>query len=136
MHLVCPTNRAYITVVATRKKFEALMNDHIMHNEVGQAIQRNAKANASNKVILVLQTQHNAQPTRYGENEKESIVLFKSMAFRFVVIFMQVPQKSMHHIFVGAPSNAFHNKEDNNGDNSTYPEITHNRVLKNKKNKT
>jgi hypothetical protein len=48
---------------------------------------------------------------RNGENKEESIVFFEEAWFYLVVVFVEVPKKSMHHIFMGEPGGKLHEKE-------------------------
>ena len=61
MHFVCPANGANIHIVASCKKFYALVNNYIMHNKISKAIQHNAKANCSEPINILCNTKRNTQ---------------------------------------------------------------------------
>src|SRR5574338_1450197 len=44
MHFMRPANSPYISVIAPGKPFEALMNDHIMHQEISKPVRHDPKA--------------------------------------------------------------------------------------------
>src|SRR6186997_1843230 len=60
---------------------------------------------------MIDSTKQNQQETWHSEDDKECIVLFKKTGFNLVMIFMQVPKKSVHDIAMGEPCNAFHDNE-------------------------
>src|SRR5437667_12605269 len=98
MHLMRPANCFYITVIAFRKPFKALMNDYIMHQKISNAIQCDARSNAYNPPGVLHTAKHNAEPARNSENEKECIVLFNKMFNGVMMIFTQTPQNTSPHI--------------------------------------
>jgi hypothetical protein len=53
-----------------------------------------------------------------AKKDGKKIVLLKSEAARFVMVFVKNPEKSMHDIFVGCPGNKLHEtgKKDDNAD--------------------
>lgn len=111
VHFVCPANGANVYVIAAGKPFEALVNNDIMHQEIRKAVHGNTEANGGRPIHTVLQTEHDAEPAGNGEDEEEGIVLFKHMATGIVVVFVEVPQKTMHHVFMRGPGNAFHGEK-------------------------
>lgn len=98
VHFVCPADGFDVSVVAARKQFEPLVDDDFMHQKISKPVKSNACANAHYPIGLVHTTQHDAEPTGYGKYDKKSIVLFKKTRTLLVVVFMQVPKKSMHDI--------------------------------------
>jgi hypothetical protein len=62
-----------------------------------------------------LQTQHYAQPAWNGENQKEGIIFLEYVPTGFMMVLVQVPQKTVHYIFVGSPGNGFHDGESAEG---------------------
>jgi hypothetical protein len=108
VHLVCPAYGAYVQAAAAGKPFKPLVNDYVMHQKVSEAIHCYAKTDGCCPVSVALQAQHNAEPAWYGKNEEESIVFFKKPWSFLVVIFVEVPQKAVHHIAVCEPCDAFH----------------------------
>jgi hypothetical protein len=49
--------------------------------------------------------------TGNSKNEEEGIVLFKKTGFYLMVVFVQVPQKAVHHKLVGKPRHEFHEEK-------------------------
>jgi hypothetical protein len=119
VHFMRPSNGTHISIVAAGKPFESLVNDDIVYQKIGEAVQGYAKANGRHPIDALLQTQHDAKPTGNGKNEEEGVVFFEGMALRIVVVFVQVPQKTVHHVFVRSPGNGFHENECAAGDG--YP---------------
>ena len=91
VHFMRPADGFYITVITAGKPFKTLVNDYIMHQEIGKAVHRNACADTHHPPCLIHAAQHNAEPAGYGEYEKEGIILFKESLSGLMVVFMQVP---------------------------------------------
>ena len=111
VHLMRPADSADIAVVAAGKPFEPLVNNHFMYQEIGSSVQGDSETNGCHPVHLVLQTQHDAEPAGDGKNEEEGIVFLKKARPFLVMVFMKVPKKTVHHIPVRHPGNAFHHDE-------------------------
>lgn len=90
------------------------MDEHVVHQEIGETIHRNANSNKESEIVTVHHSKHDAQPTGNGENQKESIILLKNVVVRLMVIFVQNPQKPMHHILVRRPGHEFHEEKSSN----------------------
>lgn len=116
MHFVGLADRAEIQIVGTAKPFETLVNEYIVHQEITDAIQQNAKPNPDPNVIPRHHSGHDAEPTGNCKNQKKGIVLFKKARLLGVVIIVQYPKQSMHHVFVREPSHEFHEEEGSNQD--------------------
>jgi hypothetical protein len=108
---MCPTNGAYIGVIAAGEPLESLVDDHIMHQEIGEAIGHDTKPDRLHPPDLIVSAYADQQHTGHGKDHKKGIILFKEARFYLVMIFMEIPQKSMHHIFMGAPGYTLHYKE-------------------------
>ena len=91
VHFVCPAYCTYISIIASRKPFKALVNDHFVYNKISKAVKGNTKTNGCHPVCFMLQAQHDAKPAGYGKNEEECIILFKKSGALLVVIAVQVP---------------------------------------------
>lgn len=93
------------------------MNDNFMHNEIGESVCSNADANEEQvKQIIIVRSEPHEYHGRNGENDEEPIVLFKKSFSRLMMIFMQVPEQSVHHKAVRDPREAFHEKKCSDGD--------------------
>jgi hypothetical protein len=103
-------NGANVMIVHVRKQFKTLVNDNFMYHKIGKSIERNAYANKQPHVV-----KHESRDvtigTRNGENKEEGIVFFKETRLYLMVVFVKVPKKSMHYIFMGEPSGELHEKE-------------------------
>jgi hypothetical protein len=108
---MCPSYGTHISIIATGKPFEPLMNDHFMNQEIGKAIQSKPGPDRYHPVHLIHNAQHDKQPTGYCKNKKESIVLFKETGALFVMVPVQVPPKAMHYIAMQTPGKPFHENE-------------------------
>ena len=109
------------------------MYDNIMHKKICKTIQSYACPDAYNPPCLLHTAQHYAEPAWYSENDKECIILFKEAPCFFVMVFVQVPKKPMHHVFVSKPGYSFHYKKSNDG-NKRINDQVHKNVLNTKKN--
>ncbi len=91
VHFVCPPNCFYVFVVAPGKPFETLVDNNFMHNKISRTIHGYACADTYRKIILIHTAKHDAEPTWYGKNEEEGIVLFKKTIAFLVMVLVQVP---------------------------------------------
>src|SRR5215203_568746 len=85
------------------------MNDNVMYQKIPATISHNAKPNCLHPPYIVKCAEINQKDTWYSKDDKERIVLFKKTRLHLVMIFMQIPQESMHEITMGKPCNTFHN---------------------------
>src|SRR5688572_15025216 len=111
MHFMCPTDRTYISAVASCEPFETLMNDHIMYNKIRKAISHDPKTDRLHPPYMIISAEIDQQHAWNCENDKEGIVLFKKTRFFLVMITMKCPQKSMHHKSMSKPGHTFHDNE-------------------------
>jgi len=116
VHFMRPADGADIGVVAAGKPFKALVNDDFVYQKIRDAIECKTGADGDAPVLLVNYAQHDEQPAWYRKNEEEGIVLFKKAGAFVVMVFMEVPQKTVHYITVHQPGDAFHEQEGNKGD--------------------
>jgi len=74
---------------------------------------------------------HDAEPARDCEDEKEYVVLFEKLFARIMMIFVQIPQKTVHHIFMRQPRDGFHDakcrKRNKNIDEPHYKKVCNTR---------
>jgi hypothetical protein len=95
------------------------MNENIMHHKIGYAIEGDPNADVKHKSIAFHEVTYAKEYHRYtSEHHKEVVVLLKEMWILVVVIFVQVPKKPMHDVFMCEPGNTFHDTkcDDNNTD--------------------
>src|SRR5688572_6102072 len=114
MHFVRPAYGAHISIIGAGKPFKALVNDHIVHHEISKAIGHYAKAYCLQPVHFAQCTEKNTKKARHREDDEEGIVLFKKTGLRLMMILVQVPEQTMHDVFMRKPGNAFHDNESAN----------------------
>jgi hypothetical protein len=112
MHFVGTPDGLEIFIIAVTKNLKSLMNENIMDEEIGKAIKRNTQSYPEKRIIPVLHSYIQTYNSRNCKDEEEEIIVFKK-AFRllFMVVLMEIPQKSVHDIFMHKPGDAFHKNE-------------------------
>jgi hypothetical protein len=108
VHFMGPADHFNISIVAAGKQFEPLVYDDLMYQKISKPIHGYTKTYTNRPVIALHAAEHNAKPAGYGKNQKESIIFFEKSFFFLVMVFMQIPQKPMHHIPMGKPCNWLH----------------------------
>ena len=88
VHVLCPFEQG-----------EALVNEDVMHDEVGEPVECNACANPKAGVVMKASSDE-AIGTWHCENQEEGVVLFEKTRRSGVVVFVEVPHGSMHQVFV------------------------------------
>jgi hypothetical protein len=85
------------------------VNEDVMHKEIGETIKGDPQADPEQEVKALLHTKKQSGNPGNSKNQKEEIIVFKK-AFRlfFVMVFMENPKQTMHHIFMGKPCYKFH----------------------------
>src|SRR5215204_89283 len=90
------------------------MNDDIMHKKISGAIGHDAKTDCLHPPGIIECAEIDEQDTWNRKNDKERIILFEKTRLNLVMIFMQIPEKSMHNITMRKPCDAFHDDERSN----------------------
>ena len=112
MDFMCAANGFKIRPVSRPEPFDALVNKHIVHQEIREPIQGNAKPYPKEQAVFLYHTDPQSEHTWYGKDEKEIVILFeKSIGLFLVMIAMPSPEESMHDEFVRGPGNPFHGQE-------------------------
>jgi len=108
---------AEIEIIGTGKQFETLMNEDVVHHKIGKAVKRDAQAYINEESPRLIEGA--CRKEGHGEtrkNDEKGIVALKEIFLVFVVVVVvQYPQKSVHHILVCEPGNAFHGDESKQG---------------------
>jgi hypothetical protein len=87
------------------------VNDDVVHNKIAQSISKNPQSDKESVIETGFGTKVKQQNTWDSKNHEKQIIAFKNMGvFGLVVVGVQIPQESVHHKFVRAPSHAFHNQ--------------------------
>jgi len=111
MHFVCPPDCAYILIAASGKPFKPLMNDDIMYNKIRKTVGHDAKTYGLHPPDLVKSSKANEQHAWYCKNHKKRIVLLEEAGLNLVMILVETPKKTVHHIPMGKPGYTFHTNE-------------------------
>lgn len=98
-----------IGVVGAGKQFNTLVNEDIVHQKIGNAVEGNAEADVKQIIEFPNRTKVHQRDRRQGEDDKKVIVFFHGTFVAVVVVIpVQYPEKSMHHVFVDEPGSSFH----------------------------
>ena len=111
VNFVCFSQCSEIPIIGVVKPFESPVNEHIMNQKVGNAVKQDAKANGDTPNIGIHHSQHDAQPTWNGVNQKENIIALKHFLMRDVVVLMKVPHETMHHKSMRGPGHELHDEK-------------------------
>ena len=77
MHLMGFSDRSKVDVVRSLEPRKSLMDEDIVYEEVSQTIDRNSQSDEGPPIIAGHHSEHDKQPTRNGEDQKEHIILFE-----------------------------------------------------------
>jgi uncharacterized membrane protein len=98
-----------IFVFGIFEQLKSLMDKNIVHNKITQSVSKNSQSNEKLVVKTSFCPKIKQQNTGYGKNHEKQIIALENMGvFGLVMVGMQIPQKTVHHKFVRAPSHAFH----------------------------
>jgi hypothetical protein len=100
-----------IDIVCAGKPLEALVYQHIVHQKIGCAIGHDSEAYEKTKIESGLCTEKHEQKTRNGKNDKKEVIALEGLMLRIVVVIMEIPHESVHHVFMGTPRYPFHQDE-------------------------
>jgi hypothetical protein len=104
MGLPKPTKIPVIHVV---KPLESPVNKDVMDQEVGYTVVQDSQSNG-NQYGIGGQSNYDARTTGNRKNDKEQIILFKEPLTWLVVVFMEIPEESVHDIPMRQPGDSFH----------------------------
>jgi hypothetical protein len=109
VHLMCFPQSPEIDVVCAGKPLKPLMNKNIMNQKISNTIQGDSYADVKHKPVTFNEVADTKEKHRYtGKHHKEIVVFFKEMWCFVMVIFMQVPEKTVHNILMCKPGYTFH----------------------------
>jgi hypothetical protein len=117
VHFVRPADGFYINIIPIAQNLKALVDDDVVHQEISQAVYGNAGSNPKTKIV-VYASGYETICAGHSKYEEEGIVFFKKTFMALMVISVQDPQESVHHVLVGEPSHELHKKEGGDYDNS------------------
>jgi hypothetical protein len=82
--------------------------------EISKAVKKNSYAHRKAIFKNAFIPQYKQSSADSGVEDKECIISLEPTFFGLVMVSMQRPQKSMHHIFMGKPSHKLHSSESEN----------------------
>lgn len=93
VHLVCAAQRQEVGAAAVAQPLDPLVDEHLVHQEVGDAIQQDAQRDPGPRGIRpVLMAQGEEQDRGSGEDQEEQVVAFEGAdAPVAVVVLVQYP---------------------------------------------
>lgn len=98
-----------IFVFGILEQLQSLVNDDVVHDKITQSVGKNSQTDEEAVIKTGLCPKIKQQNTGNGKNHEKQIIALENMGvFRLVVIGVQIPQKTVHHVFVRQPSHAFH----------------------------
>jgi len=134
MSAMRPENSPGITVVQLPEPLEALMDVYVVDEEVNNAVDRDTNTDKEQPEVSCRQPYDIANRTRYSKDEEKQVVFLKETIFmmmRLVMVFVPVPQRPVHDVFMGEPRHEFHanNSSQGNKDISQYLHIDRSQFL-------
>jgi len=100
-----------VGAVQLAEPLKALVDIHVVYEEVDQPVNRNADAHEQETQVRRCRADDVASRAGNGENEEEQVVALEEAAFvmvRLVVIGVPRPQKAVHDVLVREPRHEFH----------------------------
>ena len=98
-----------IFVFGVFEELQPLVDNDVVHDKIAQTVSKNTQADKETIIKTSCCSEVKQQDTGNGKNHEKQIVALENMGvLGLVVIGVQIPQKSVHHIFVRTPSHAFH----------------------------
>jgi hypothetical protein len=110
MSSVCAEDRLGIRVVQFLEPLESAVYIYIMDEEISQAINGNPHPHEKQPELWSGGTNDVTSSARDGEYEEEQIIPFKEAGAHvwFVVVFVPIPKKAVHYVFMREPCHEFH----------------------------
>jgi hypothetical protein len=100
---------ACIPVICIPEYFDALMNKDIVDEKVGCAIGHDAKTDGITIPEGPVSAPNYEGHAQNGVKYKECVISLKPGIVVFsVVVLVEAPQKTVHHVFMGKPGHEFH----------------------------
>lgn len=108
VHLMGLSECPEVHIVCAFKPAKTLVYQHIVHEKVTRSVHHDTQSDKKPEVKSVLCSEQHEYKTGYREDEEKEIILLEEARFGLVMIFMEVPHKTVHNEFMGAPGYAFH----------------------------
>lgn len=97
-----------IGVLSFIEPLKSAVDEDVVDQKVADSISQNPQANEKFKIEAIHGTKVEAEERWQGKNEEKEVVFLEKMGMGYMVVFVEDPQKSMHHKTVGKPSHPFH----------------------------
>jgi len=111
MHFMTFAKGNQIFVFGVFEELQPLVDNDVVHDKITQAVSKNSQANEKSVIETGFCPKIKQEDAGNGKNHEKQIVALKNMGvFRLVMVFVQIPQKTVHHKFMSAPSPACHEK--------------------------
>jgi hypothetical protein len=111
MHFMSTANCPEIPVVAVAENFESLVNEYIVHHKIAKSVNGDSDAYVKLDVATGKDTEEHQQHAWDRKNQEEGIIFFKESCVPLMVIAVQDPKQSVHHILVCKPGHEFHTEK-------------------------
>jgi len=112
VHFVRTPDCFCVNVVRIAEPFETLVDKNVMNDEIGESISKNPQPHSQSDFQDIILPQKEKPDTDQGIENKKSVIPFKpGIVVFFMMVGMQVPQKTVHDKFVAEPCHEFHKQE-------------------------
>jgi len=124
MNFVSAAHASSIFIIGFFEPFKTLVYEDVMNHKVGDSVGQNPQTDRETPPKVKNFMQNFEANTDACKEYKEEIIFFEPTIMLFVmVIFMDIPQKSMHHVFMDEPCVKFHYPKSHQ--KYQYPEQDH-----------
>lgn len=112
VHFVGTANASCVTAVGISEQFEPLVDENVVHHEIGQSVGKNPQSDRQPDFQDVILPQQEKTDADYSVKNEKGIVSLKPRIVVFpVMIGVQVPKEAVHDVFVAEPRHEFHDAE-------------------------
>lgn len=126
VNFVRSSDRLEIWVIGVSEHFESLVNENVVHQKIREPVNRDSQSYPKKGIIALQHAKKQSGNTRQSKNEEEKIIVLKeAVGFLFVVIPMQIPQKTVHDVFMREPGHPFHAEKGKQHDSCIYKYVFH-----------
>ena len=113
----------HVTPLRVPAVLHAAVHQDIVQEEIDGAIHGDARSDRGDHVQAIMGADHQQDHRRDGARHAKPVVAFKLAGARFVMGFVQYPQKPVHHIFVGDDGHHLHDSHHEQRDADALPPI-------------
>jgi len=112
MYFVCTSQPFCVPIIGVSKKLETLMNKNIMHYKISSAIRHNSQTDRKSCPKAFVTPEIKTGHTNDCIEDKKGIITLKPTFVIFVmVVFVKLPQKTMHDVFMCKPRHKLHGRK-------------------------